>query len=626
MRWEQCEIKDFYTSDIYARYLWTKAHGGSLIMRFKTKIILMYAVFMVVIALILGLGFYKYSEGQYEKTEEKNLEVSANQLVVQMNELLNTMELTMNYILSDPGVLSSIKMLAKTPYKDVAFRYIEEAKLNISTGINTDFIIKHFYRTIFFNKTGIVISTNSTKNEIIKTKTNVDCSSMPWLTKADQEKGKPILVNNHEDTWGIKGKVQIFSLLKAVQGSNMGYIEVQRRVKDLADELQLSKDGLEFMIFVNDNELLYTNTKNTDLKQYKALISKAGTFVKEVKTVNSEEQLVAKGHSDSYAFNLLVIENKKIIKDESAFITTITFGIATAFFVISMFFVMISSQFLTNPIRQLRKIMERTKLENIGEEVSLDTPDDEIEALSITYQNVLERLHKSIIKEKKMSLLQIQAQFDSLQAQVNPHFLYNVLNVIAARGMSTGDEKICEMCGSLAMMLRYSTNNKNRYATIEEELQYLDQYFYLLKSRFEHKIEFSVEVGNNIRKQVIPKIVLQQIVENCINHGFVNSTEQMQIRIQGWEEESHWYIKIHDNGQGFGEETLAEINHKLKITRERLLKEGSNMELEIGGMGLINTYARLLLLYNDELIFKMQNVSDGAEVIIGANLSTDTPK
>lgn len=592
-------------------------------MRFKTKMILMYAIFMVVIALILGLSFYKYSERQYEKTEEKNLEVSANQLVVQMEELLNTMELTMNYILSDPSILSGIKMLAGTPEKEVAFRYIEEAKLNISTGINTDFIIKHFYRTIVFNKTGSAISTNSTKSGIIKTKTNVDYTTMPWLPAADKEMGKPVIVNTHEDTWGVKGNIKVFSLLKAVQGNNMGYIEVQRRVKDLEDELQLSKDGLEFMIFVNGNELLYTNAGNADLKQYKELVSKEGTFVKEIKTVNSDEELVAKGHSNSYDFNLLVIENKKIIKDESAFITSITFGIATAFFAISMIFVMISSQYLTNPIRQLRTIMERTKLENIGDEVSLDTPDDEIEALSITYQNVLERLHKSIIKEKKMSLLQIQAQFDSLQAQVNPHFLYNVLNVIAARGMSTGDEKICEMCGSLAMMLRYSTNNKNRYATIEEELQYLEQYFYLLKSRFEHKIEFEVEVGSNIRKQIIPKIVLQQIVENCINHGFLNSTEQMQIRIHGWEEENHWYIKIHDNGQGFEEQTLADITDKLRSTKERLLKEDSNMELEIGGMGLINTYARLLLLYNDELFFKIQNVTDGAEVIIGAYIRPD---
>ena len=589
-------------------------------MRLKTKMVLMYAIFMVVIALILGLSFYKYSERQYEKTEEKNLEASANQLVVQMDELLNTMELTMHYILSDPSILSGIKMLAGTPEKEVAYRYIEEAKLNISTGINTDFIIKHFYRTIVFNKTGSAIST---KSGTLRTKTKVDYTTMPWLTKADREKGKPVIVNTHEDTWGTKGNIQVFSLLKAVQGNNMGYIEVQRRVKDLGDELQLSKDGLEFMIFVNGDELLYTNAGNVDLKQYKKLVSEDGTFVRKIKTINSEELLVAKGHSNSYDFNLLVTENKKIIKNESAFITSMTFGIATAFFVISMVFVMISSQYLTNPIRQLRTIMERTKLENIGDGVSLDTPDDEIEALSISYQNVLERLHKSIIKEKKMSLLQIQAQFDSLQAQVNPHFLYNVLNVIAARGMSTGDEKICEMCGSLAMMLRYSTNNKNRYATIEEELQYLDQYFYLLKSRFEHKINFEVDVGSNIRKQVIPKIVLQQIVENCINHGFINCTEQMQIRIYGREEENHWYIKIQDNGQGFGEQTLADLTDKLNMIKERLLKEGSNVELEIGGMGLINTYARLLLLYNDELFFKIRNVTGGAEVIIGAYLRTD---
>lgn len=588
-------------------------------MRFKTKMVVMYAILMVVIALVLGLGFYQYSVKQYEKTEEKNLEVAANQLVVQFDEKLKTMEMTMNYILSDSDVLSSIRMLAQTSEKNVPIRYKEEANLNIRTGINTDYITKHFYRTIFFNKTGSMISTYSSTSG--KAESSVDLTRMPWLGRADKEKGTPIIVSAHKDTWSSKD-IQVFSLVKAIQGENMGYIEIQKSLGDLEKELQISKDNLLFMIYVNSSELLLTNSKEPAFDIYKELAEQKGTFIKNIKTKNGE-QLAVKGHSNTYGFNILVAEDREIIKKESAYITSMTFGIVLAFFIISMAFVMILSQYLTKPLRQLRTIMERTKLENIDDEVNLDTSDDEIVALSSSYQNVLERLHKSIIKEKKMSLLQIRAQFDSLQSQVNPHFLYNVLNVIAARGMSTGDENICEMCGSLAMMLRYSTNNKNRYATIEEELQYLDQYFYLLKSRYEHKIDFEVTVNSNIRKQIIPKIVLQQIVENCVNHGFKNSTKQMQIRIYGWEEKNYWYIKIQDNGQGFEEKTLEAIRDKLNITKERLLKEGTSMELEIGGMGLINTYARLLLLFNGDLYFKLKNVTGGAEVIIGASIRTD---
>ncbi len=185
---------------------------------------------------------------------------------------------------------------------------------------------------------------------------------------------------------------------------------------------------------------------------------------------------------------------------EKGYVSIILFTILIVgcFFIISMAFVIIISRRLTKPIHELRTFMEHTQIENMDKTFRLEMPNDEIEALNKSYQNVLKRLQEAIVKEKRMAILQLQAQFDSLQAQVNPHFLYNVLNVISNRGIISGDETICEICGSLAAMLRYSTNTKERYATICEELNYLEQYFYLLKSRYQHKISFKIQVEEEI--------------------------------------------------------------------------------------------------------------------------------
>ncbi len=99
-----------------------------------------------------------------------------------------------------------------------------------------------------------------------------------------------------------------------------------------------------------------------------------------------------------------------------------------------------------------------------------------------------------------------------LQAQVNPHFLYNVLNVLSSRGIVSGDEVICDICSSLAGMLRYSTDNINRQARLSEEIQYLKEYFYLLKSRYDYKLNYIIEIEETLNNEVIPKITLQQIV------------------------------------------------------------------------------------------------------------------
>ncbi|MDD3220016.1 MAG: histidine kinase [Lachnospiraceae bacterium] len=585
-------------------------------MRFQTKMVAIYAVFVLALALVLSLGIQRYSIAQNERTEEKNLEVAAEQLVTQMEGIIKPMEATTSYILSDSDVLEAIQMLAYTHKGEMPSSYRDEAMSTVSSGINTDYIVKNFYRTIVFNLDGDVNSTNSSAAK----RTNVQPSVkvMPWLLKADATKGKCILVSAHTDPWGYGLNPQVFSVVKNVVGTGLGYIEVSVLVTDL-DSLNIANEDIRYLIYFNDSELVYSHGLKKVNNQYEKIAREEGTFTKTYE-IDEETQMISKAVSSAYNVTVLTIEDSNVIQKSSAYSSNSAYLVAVIFFIVSMIFVMLVSYYLSKPIRQLRSVMENTKLENMGEEFELQATNDEIEALNISYQNVLERLQKSIVKEKRMSLLQIQAQFDTLQSQVNPHFLYNVLNVIAARGMSNGDEGICEMCGSLAAMLRYSTNTKNRYATIREELEYLEQYFYLLKARYEHKINFEIEVEERIQSQIIPKIVLQQIVENCVNHGFENSTNQMMIKIVGYQKEERWYIEVMDNGQGFDAESLVALNEKILKTKRRLLEEQNNMEMEIGGMGLINTYARLLLIYSDSLTFELKNIKDGAKVVIGADM------
>lgn len=589
-------------------------------MRFQTKIIMGYAVFVLGAALILGFSYYRYNLKQYEKTEKKSMEVTAQQMISQMDEMFKTMELTMQYILSDYRVLSAIRMLSEAEELNIEESYQKEAVSNIQSGLRTDFIVKNFHRTIVFNRTGNAVASMNVLSRAHMS--SEDFEGMVWLKRADAGKGKPVIANAHEDTWGIGSNPQVFSLIKAVQGNNMGYIEVQKRVEEIGKLIQLPKEDLQYAIFVNGNELLYANfpvDRQENLKELELLAEKEGKYVAYAHIETGDgKKLVAKEQSEKYDIAVLLMENLSSVKQNSAMTLSMTFGIAGVFFVISMLFVILISTILTKPIRELRKAMEDTQIENLGESMVADSAIDEIKALNVSYRNVLDRLQISMLKEKKMAMLQLQAQFDTLQSQVNPHFLYNVLNIIAARGMSNHDEGICNMCASLASMLRYSTNTKTRYAVIREELSYLEQYFYLQKARYEHRIVFEIRVSDEVKQEIIPKMSLQQIVENCINHAFENMTGQMVIHITGWRDKDRWYCKVADNGQGMEESRLELLKLEFEKTKSRILKLGENIELEIGGMGLVNTYARLLLLYNDELVFKIQNVEAGLEVIIGA--------
>lgn len=127
----------------------------------------------------------------------------------------------------------------------------------------------------------------------------------------------------------------------------------------------------------------------------------------------------------------------------------------------------------------MQNVLANTNLETLDQMEPLEfrNENDEFQRIGQVYEEMRSRLSKSIGRERQLLTLQLQAQFDMLQAQVNPHFIYNALNVISSRGILDDDEVICEMCDELAGLLRYSTDTKEKYASIKTELTYLELYF-----------------------------------------------------------------------------------------------------------------------------------------------------
>ncbi len=211
----------------------------------------------------------------------------------------------------------------------------------------------------------------------------------------------------------------------------------------------------------------------------------------------------------------------------------------------------------------------------------------------------------------------MQAEFDALQAQMNPHFLYNVLNVISHRGVLNRDETICEICERLASMLRYSAGISQRLVPIREELDYLNHYLFLLKTRYRDKLVYSLDIADETKDQMIPKIVLQQLVENSITHGFSETSGVMQINVHGFTEGNSWLMEISDNGCGFSEDDINSLNRKMEKIADALNR--GQFALNVGGMGLLNIYARFVILFGSDVVFRIVNMdSGGAKVIIGA--------
>lgn len=600
-------------------------------MRFERKIFITYALLIVILVASLGFGFRAYIIHDNTVKTFQSLRTMAEKNSQQLDEIIRPMKFITDFLLSDMAVLGGLSTMA-TVSDDTrqGAIYREEARSSIRKALLTYGIQENFYRVSYFND----------KKDFITSKfllrppsaAAIDMQKIPWLSDAIAQKGRPVLSGVYDDNWDLSAPRQVFSLGRAMPG--IGYMEVQQDSAILDSIFLLSSNDLiRAVVFTAFDEILYANV-DQELEPYYLKLARERKDSPDPNTVQiihnpmtGQDEIIAGSLSTSSGMMIFLIQDTSTIIESLSLVTAGIIIVALLIVLVSLLYIYAVAKRLARPIRTLTHQIEHTALENIEQNITLENTNDEIEALSASFAQLLARLNASVIKEKKMSLLHVQSQLDSLQAQINPHFLYNVLNVISFRGMTSGDDEICDMCDSLASMLRYTTNTKTHDSTILLETEHLRNYVFLLSTRYKHKLVCTIRIDQTIEQQLIPKLMLQPIVENAIEHGYTNSSGVMEISVNGTLEQGWWLIRIRDNGQGFSQQRLDEITAQMKHMERKITEQSSTIEMEIGGMGLINTYARLVLLFGSDCVFSCRNHEQGgAEMTIGARYLPGPPR
>lgn len=572
--------------------MWKGGHN----MKFQRKIIVIYLCFFIFTICVFSWNYSKLLLKQEEERELQNLDTMASLMIRKAEDMYEDLESIIVYLLSDIQVIEALDDLSKK--EDVSYEklYFDPSYQLIRSKMINYYFLEQYYKIIIFNSNNVLISNTDVEKNYIQDESVY--LTYPWVEKVTDKKGKDILIGLHDDNWE-DNDMKVISLVKEIQGNQRGIIEVQISEEMLKNFFEMSKD-VEFVITTKENEIIYVNN--------------IGDIAKIKKRILQDNSNLIKKESKNMDIKVYILKNQST---NHAGLSVFSFVFVV--FILSMFcsigYVIVSSRYIVRPIRQLKSIMEKTNHCEDIEEFPTKISNDEIEALFQSYVAVVRRLQNSIEKEKRISYLQLQSQFDLLQAQIDPHFLFNVLNIIASRGAVADDETICEICGKLAAMLRYSTNTNVKYATLKEEENYLQQYFSILKYRYEDTLQYMIEIDSNIYDEKIPKVVLQQIVENAVKHA---CKENVQISVYGGRIGAEgWYILVRDNGNGIEKEILMKIEEEIKGVKRKLSENRENVEMEIGGMGLINTFARMYLVYDSRLSFKIKrNDMGGTDVII----------
>ena len=257
--------------------------------------------------------------------------------------------------------------------------------------------------------------------------------------------------------------------------------------------------------------------------------------------------------------------------------------------------------------RRISKLSKQMSSVEEGAPVPMKEPRtrDEVGKLISSYNYMTREINDLMQQQKKTAEELRLAEFQSLQAQINPHFLYNTMDMIHWMSLQGRNEEVSEVVQNLSRFYKLTLSRKRDLSSIENELEHAQVYLQLMNMRYDDKIDLVVDVPNELLQYRIPKLTFQPILENSILHGILEKEEKSgTIVLTAWEEDGDIVILISDDGVGMTEDEIA-----------RILSENVSHERKGSSIAVYNIHNRLRLLYGEPYGLTYQS-NGGCDVTI----------
>ena len=272
-------------------------------------------------------------------------------------------------------------------------------------------------------------------------------------------------------------------------------------------------------------------------------------------------------------------------------------------FVVLLVCYLISARIL-KPIKLLQRVMknvEKGEFDIIAEEKG----ENEVKNLSRTFNIMIRRIKQLMEQNLKEQEEKRRYELNALQAQINPHFLYNTLDSIVWLAENDENKEVVKMVTALANLFRISISKGNELITIKDEIEHARNYLVIQKIRYADKFDFDIQVQEDIFDNLTQKLILQPIIENAIYHGIKKMLDYGSILIKGSIVDSKICIEVIDNGVGMSQETA-----------NALLTKVSNVK-NTHGIGVRNVSERIKLCFGQEYGLEiLSELDEGTRVII----------
>ena len=415
----------------------------------------------------------------------------------------------------------------------------------------------------------------------------------PWYNEIVKANGKTVLLSTFEDEEGIGPFKSIFrmgrSINNLITGETLGILIMDISEKMLFDRYsKIIKDGRNIYIVDLQGSIISSKDKRLIGKNYFDDIKKEDYIDKRewysVIRRDNINYIKMESTLDKYGWSIIEEIPSNIIKQPirqitEKFILTLILVIVVSFIIIYKL-----SVWITKPVINMKNIMEKVMEGNLDLRVDVDR-DDEIGNLEESFNNMIEWLDESIEEIKEQEKQKRIAELSFLQAQINPHFLYNTLSGVRFLVSMNKNDEAEEMLFHFTKLLRDILPKASELISLNEEIEMVMSYIELQKIRYPNLFDVDISIEESIKNIKVPALILQPVVENAIFYSIDDEYKKAKISIKGYAKEDKIIIEVKDNGKGMSNRQINDLfKSKESINRVGLINVHERIQLNYGKM------------------------------------------
>lgn len=576
---------------------------------FQNKIVLLFILIFITIAIIFSISIYILMKNSLIQTNQNNLNSIAQKASNQMDTIYKQLSNAALGFTHNQDNLNNIIQIYNETDDRAAFAYKARLALNLNTIYS---MLNNTHRILIFipNKK-VFFSYIRDEDQGIKVPDKYfDSGYTSKLFTTESFAKKPV----HQDDFTSEPTevISVATKFNSQYRTDFGYMEIQYpyRLIESIFTLGEQQSGQKIYVFDDTGALLFPSSVKKDVLELHKANAIAEAAILNKKSKNKIPQLSTYRSEYTNWTTVVTMDEELIGKNLQYFRTTIIFWSLFIFVTVIAVYIL-GIRKMISPLRRLIFKVRKVSLDNLTIHKIEKPVVNEFSLLNDAFEQMLNRLKESINQEYESRIREMEAHTSALQAQINPHFIFNTLNVIAAHSENHNHEIAATMCYKLAEMMRYSIRMTEHNVDLHEELEHSLAYLELVKLHYDDNLTISVDIPQPLLELKVPKLSLQPFVENAVTHGLEHVLPPWHIRIAGeFNQADHWKVIISDNGSGFDESTLSFVQQKVEEYRHNFMARKLMMNSHIEGIGIINTYARLLLCFGENLYFNVENNID----------------